>query len=139
MDSLIAAMTDAEVNTSLDVPGANSVYAIAHHCIEMSRWWLGTFGCGLDLPRDRAGEFSSRGTVSEVRPRLAQARTDTPRWTGEMMRHGIIGRDARGTTAKVDLALVSPEWVVLHVVHELAQHLGQMQITGDLVTASTRI
>lgn len=50
-----------------------------------------------------------------------------------MIAEGIADRDARSTTASADLATVTPEWVVLHVVHELAQHLGQLELTRDVL------
>lgn len=56
-------------------------------------------------------------------------------WTEQILRDDIAARDATGTTADVDLATVSPQWVILHVVHELAQHLGQMQVTRDMLRA----
>ena len=104
-----------------------------HHCIEMTRWWLGTFGCGLDIPRDRAGEFEATGTRADLVERIAQVRRDADVWATRMLREGIAARAARGTNADVDLDTVTPEWVLLHVVHELAQHLGQLQVTRDLL------
>ena len=137
-DGIVAVVTDtteSTVNQRLSIPGSNSVFAIAHHCVEMTLWWLGTFGCGLDLPRDRAGEFEATGTRDELLARIAAVRSESSVWTQQMLDVGIAGRDSRGTTADVDLANVSAQWVVLHVIHELAQHLGQMQITRDAVRA----
>ncbi|MFF0707219.1 MULTISPECIES: mycothiol transferase [Gordonia] len=137
-DGILATLdgvADADLNSRLPVAGSNAPYAIVHHCIEMTRWWLGTFGCGLDLPRDRSGEFEATGTRDDLVVRIAQVRADMDVWATRMLRNGIAGRDARGTRASVDLDTVTPQWVVLHVVHELAQHLGQLQVTRDLLSA----
>ena len=137
-DGILATLdgvTDADLNSKLSVAGSNAPYAIVHHCIEMTRWWLGTFGCGLDLPRDRSGEFEAIGTRDDLVVRIARVRADVDVWATRMVRDDIAGRDARGTRANVDLDTVTPQWVVLHVVHELAQHLGQLQVTRDLLSA----
>ncbi|GAB35812.1 hypothetical protein GOOTI_184_00030 [Gordonia otitidis NBRC 100426] len=126
-------LSDDDLNRRLAAPGSNTPYALVHHCIEMTRWWLGTFGCGLDIPRDRAGEFEATGTRADLVERIAQVRRDADVWATRMLREGIAARAARGTNADVDLDTVTPEWVLLHVVHELAQHLGQLQVTRDLL------
>ncbi|MFC6712995.1 DinB family protein [Branchiibius cervicis] len=130
---IVTELGDPAVNRRPRLEGANSAYAIVHHCIEMSRWWLGTFGCGLGLPRDRSGEFRASGTADELLDRIAQVRADTAGWMEQITADGITGRDARGTTASVDLETVTPQWVVLHVIHELAQHLGQLELTRDVL------
>ncbi|MFW0792980.1 DUF664 domain-containing protein [Gordonia sp. CPCC 205515] len=129
--SILSDLDDEQANRRLDSSGANSPYAIGHHCVEMTRWWLGTFGCGRRLPRDRSGEFEATGSVLELLERVGEVRADTAHWSREMLTHGIADRDARGTAATVDLATVTPQWVLLHVIHDLAQHLGQLQISRD--------
>lgn len=135
MVAVLEELTDSGVHRRLPVDGSNSPYAVAHHCVEMTRWWLGTFGCGLALPRDRAAEFEATGSLPELLARIRSTRTDMITWTEQILRDDIAARDATGTTADVDLATVSPQWVTLHVVHELAQHLGQMQVTRDVLRA----
>ena len=130
---IVTELGDPAINRRPRLEGANSAYAIVHHCIEMSRWWLGTFGCGLGLPRDRSGEFRASGTADELLDRIAQVRADTAGWMEQITTDGITGRDARGTTASVDLETVTPQWVVLHVIHELAQHRGQLELTRDVL------
>lgn len=131
--AIVEEMGDSAINRRPGPEGANSAYGIVHHCIEMSRWWLGTFGCGLGLPRDRSGEFQASGTTGELLDRIARVRADGLVWVERMVTVGITGRDARGTTASVDLQTVTPQWVVLHVIHELAQHLGQLELTRDVL------
>lgn len=133
MSEILGGFSDDEANRRLPVVGSNSPYAIGHHCVEVARWWLGTVGCGQALLRDRNAEFTSTGSVPELLARVAQTRLDMVAWTGQMLNDGICGRDARGTKADVDLTTVTPEWVVLHVVHDVAQHLGQLEITRDLL------
>lgn len=134
LTAIVSELGDQQINRRPGLVGANSAYAIVHHCVELSRWWLGTFGCGLDLDRDRSGEFEAQGGSEELLARVVIIRDDTVTWVNQLMTQGIAGRHATGTTASADLATVTPQWVVLHVVHELAQHLGQLQLTRDLLT-----
>lgn len=133
MTAVLEDLDPADLGRRPPLPGANSPYAIVHHCVEMSRWWLGAFGCGLDLPRDRSAEFVAEGERAQLLARVEQVRIDTIGWTKQMLQQGVAGRDAQGTTASTDLQTVTPQWVVLHVVHELAQHLGHLQLTRDVL------
>jgi hypothetical protein len=45
---------------------------------------------------------------------------------------GIRDRSVTGST-RSDAATATPEWVLLHIVRELAQHLGQLELTRDLL------
>lgn len=136
MTAIVTDLGDPAINRRPSLEGANSAYGIVHHCVELSRWWLGTFGCGLGLPRERSAEFLATGSTAELLARVAQVRADTVAWTHQMVASGIADRAARSTTASADLATVTPQWVVLHVIHELAQHLGQLELTRDVLSSA---
>lgn len=123
---------DVTVNATPDVDGVNSVFALITHIDGMIGYWLGSFVAGQDIPRDRAAEFVATGTVDQARELLAQARSRVPEWVGVALDEGIRNPSATGTTRR-DSASATPEFVLLHVLRELAQHVGHLQICADVV------
>ncbi|WP_051476610.1 DUF664 domain-containing protein [Arthrobacter sp. Br18] len=133
LTQLVVGLDDELANTAPDVPEANSPVAILVHCCGMMRRWSGSVNPGLALPRDREAEFTARLAVTDA---------------------AMLARETRSTFAddiqntEMDLAPVAvpPSWeafwtatcrgVLFHVFEELCQHLGQAEITRDLLTAS---
>jgi hypothetical protein len=119
-------------NTPPPLPGANSVYAITYHCVAVADYWTGHIIAGRDIDRDRASEFTTTGTSQRLRQEvdavcerladdLATAATRTrPRHTPPA--------DFEGPERPLSVLGVQ-----LHVLEELAQHHGQVQITRDLL------
>jgi hypothetical protein len=87
---------------------------------------------GRPSQRDRDGEFSRTATVAElhdlVGATLASARRDL-----DALEAGQ-GQDAGGRQF-LPGADVSDASVVLHVLEELYQHLGHMELTADVLLA----
>ncbi|GAA4404917.1 hypothetical protein GCM10023147_47740 [Tsukamurella soli] len=123
---------DHTVNAVPDAPGVNSVFALVTHIDGMIGYWGGSFAAGEAIPRDRDAEFRARGTVEQARELLLRARTRLPGWAAAARTDGIRGRAATGTTRR-DTATATPEFVLLHILRELAQHAGHLQICADLV------
>ncbi len=124
---------DRTINAVPDAPGINSVFALVTHIDGMIGYWGGSFAAGESIPRDRDAEFRSTGTVGQAREILLRARTRLPGWAAAARSDGIRGRTATGTTRR-DTATATPEFVLLHILRELAQHTGHLQICADLVT-----
>lgn len=120
-----------------DLPGANAPYGIANHCVGLVEFWLGSVVGGERIPRDRDGEFTATGRVADVAARLADLSDRVPGWVGIALDDGPRDRTAVGSTRTAAVREASAEWMLLHVVRELSQHLGQLEITRDLLTAST--
>jgi Protein of unknown function (DUF664) len=136
MIAIVTDLGDELANSSLDLPGSNSPYAILTHCLGVMEFWGGHVVAGRVIERDRAAEFLSAGPVAELvartRVALDRLRADTtdiepasaPR--GEVWgkdRELPLGRSQGGTLA--------------HIYEELAQHRGQMEITRDVLKAGT--
>jgi len=128
-------LSEEQLNGRPDVPGANSGYVIATHVLGNARAWVLGIVCGQPLRRDRPGEFASSGT------------------------YGELGQAACALSAEIDAALAALEpstldyrfvpsqelWGegeakeisrregLVHVVEHAAMHLGQIQLTADLV------
>jgi hypothetical protein len=138
MADILAALGDDLANRRPDLPGANSCYAIVNHCIGVVDYWAGSFIAGQRIPRDRAAEFTASGRVDELLDRLTALQQRLPAWVEVAVTEGIRDRSVvdgvqGGTTRVAMLATASPEWALLHILHDIAQHVGHMDITRDLL------
>lgn len=125
------------VSSAPPLPGANSVYAIVTHCVGMCRWWVEHAILGHPTQRDRASEFTAEGTVEELREMVADLR----RTLVDLLR----AVDQTSVPLAVGAAESSAEWrrwswsvggIMAHVIEELFQHAGHVDITTDLLKSS---
>lgn len=120
---------DELVNVKPHGPSTNSVAALVVHCCELTKFWLGHVGLGKPNERDRDAEFEATATVAELHDRveeaIAQALVDI-----EQMCDGVTALDneVRHFLPGGDTSDAS---VFLHVVEEIFQHVGHMQLTVD--------
>jgi hypothetical protein len=136
LDGVLTDCGDEYVNAVPEgVPGINSVYALTIHIAGAIGFWGGSFVSGEDIPRDRDAEFRATGTVEQAKAVLARTRAQLPGWALTARTEGIRNRSARGTT-RGDLSTVTPEFVLTHILRELAQHVGHAQICRDVVLAA---
>ena len=131
---IVTALGDDLVNARLDgIPGSNSAFALVTHISGMTARWVRTVNLGIDVPRDRDAEFVATGTVVEAlallegtRVRLHEdARAASPRDLPVDPAHDNDGSISYATQGEV----------LLHVYEELAQHLGQLEVTRDVLLA----
>jgi len=136
MTAIIAGLDDDSVNAVPDLPGANSPYQIVFHCCGMLEWWTRSAILGLDVDRDRSAEFEATGTVAALLARVdairAQFVADLAVIDPDGPLRGDPSDEYRGTPIGDTAA-----GVLLHVLEELAQHHGHLEITRDLVAART--
>ena len=132
MLEIVTGLGDDLANRSLDVPGANSPYAILTHCLGVVEWWSGEMVAGRDVERDRAAEFTARGPVAEL--------PEAVRRTRARLVADLAALDSAAPPARPgDEELLAYPYgrtqggVLLHVFHELAQHRGQMEVTRDVL------
>ena len=134
LDQMVVALRrlgDERVNERPDLPGANTPFAIVTHCLGVLEWWGGAVVAGRRVTRDRDAEFVATGRADELVERV----------------------DAAGARLAADVAGV--EWaappevvtnpdrpdgrtkggVLLHLLEELYQHLGQLELTRDVLEA----
>jgi hypothetical protein len=135
MVAILLELGDDRANQRPGPEGTNSPYVILTHCLGVMDHWGGVFVAGRSVDRDRAAEFRARGPVAELVARVPEARrrleadvaladpTAAPR-------HAPSPGDADKPLGRSQGA------VLLHIYEELAQHLGQMQITRDVILAS---
>jgi hypothetical protein len=133
---LVVSLGDEIASRRPDLPAANAPYGIANHCVGLVEFWLGSVIGGERIPRDRDGEFTATGTVADVAARLTDLAHRVPGWVRIALDAGPRDRTAVGSTRTTAVREASAEWMLLHVIRELSQHLGQLEITRDLLAAS---
>lgn len=131
MHRVLDRLDDESVNAKPNEWGTNSVAGLVVHCCELAPSWFEMPGLGRDSSRDREAEFTSTATIAELHARIDDAteRTSTlvaefdtgPTTPGHEFRAFMPGDD------RSDGALV------LHVLEELYQHLGHMEVTADAI------
>ncbi len=133
MLQIIEELGDDLANLKPDLPDANSPYAILTHCIGVADYWTGNLIGNRGIPRDRPAEFTATGTAAEIRPRVQALK--------QRLREDIAKLDGpaapRESPASYNPAGGPANWTqgaaLIHTYEELAQHLGQMEITRDLL------
>jgi hypothetical protein len=122
-------------NTKPALDGANSPYAILTHCLGVIEHWVGFRVTGRPDLRDRPAEFRATGSLGPLFERVSKARA-------QLAEDLVSVRGDVPVAAQPDARFQPPSGpltetgVLLHVLQELAQHHGQMEITRDLLTAS---
>ncbi|WP_068264810.1 mycothiol transferase [Janibacter limosus] len=114
-----------------DVEGANSVYALIVHCCGVLERWGGETIAGRSISRDRAAEFTASGTLEQLEAIVAAQRgrwvQDLADFEADATPRGPDGRD------EGDPEPITQGFVALHVIEELFQHLGHVDLSVDLV------
>ena len=114
----------------------NTAAALVHHlCGVLASWGAACLG-GEDIERDRESEFSFAGPVAPGLDRLEALIARLPGWAAAATERGALA-DPAGTTVDVDRArragTFTPDWVLGHILHEVAAHTGQLQLTRDVL------
>ena len=130
----VAALGDDLVNARLDgIHGSNSAFALVTHVEGMTAHWVRTVNRGVVVHRDRPAEFTASGTAAEALATIERTRA-------------LLHEDARAASPRdqpVDpvlepdgsMSYATQGEVLLHVYEELAQHLGQLEVTRDVLLA----
>jgi hypothetical protein len=110
-------------------PETNAVAALVVHSCAVTEFWIGHVALGRSSDRDRESEFSSTATVAElhalVDDTLAQVREDLAAIDDGRTQADRTGRQFLEGGDESDGA------IVLHVLEELYQHLGHMELAAD--------
>ena len=133
MTRIVAALGDELATRSPALPGANTPYGILSHCLGMMRRWSSTVNRGIEIPRDRDAEFTQIGPVAELVARAAGVR--------EEFMTDVLSVDPAAAPVFVPEGreafwAATTNGVLLHVFEELCQHLGQLEITRDILIAN---
>jgi uncharacterized damage-inducible protein DinB len=120
---------DDRVNERPLGPDTNAVAALVVHCCAVTEFWIGHVALGRPTSRDRESEFSTTATVSElhaiVARTLAQVSEDLAAVDEGRVQADRTGRQFLEGGDESDGA------IVLHVLEEIYQHLGHMELAAD--------
>ena len=132
-------LSEEQLNRRPEVTGANSGYVIATHVFGNARAWVLGIACGQELRRDRPAEFASRGTYAELR-RAADALSGEIDEALGALDPSLL--DERPEPSGVlwgegEPYEVSRREALAHVLEHASMHLGQLQLTRDLIVAES--
>jgi hypothetical protein len=127
-------LPEEALNRTLALPETNSLYALATHLAGAGEFWTVTMVGGRDIPRDRAAEFSTTGTLTALRERYE-------RWLGAM--HEDLDALPSTEMERV-LTVTGPRraWLgdtltvresLVHALEHSALHLGHIQLTRQIL------
>ena len=110
-------------------PETNAVAALIIHSCAVTEFWIGHVALGRPSDRDREAEFSSTATVPElhalVASTMAQVSEDLAAIDEGKTQPDRTGRQFLEGGDESDGA------IVVHVLEELYQHLGHMELAAD--------
>ena len=136
MAEIVTELGDGLANRKPVLPGCNSPYAILRHCLGVMEFWGGQVVAGREITRDRDAEFRAQGPVAGLITATADAkrkfRADAA--TAEFDAPPRGGR--RDSWGPDELEFISQGHALLHVLEEVTQHLGQMELTRDVLRAT---
>lgn len=108
-------------------------FALVTHMLGACEWWVGHLVVGDASTRDSDSEFVAQGTVAELRSQI-----DAWLQLLSERRPALSSATALTATPSTQTPLEG-EWTVgaalLHAYEELAQHLGHLEVTADLLLA----
>jgi hypothetical protein len=132
MAGILTGLGDEKANQRPGLPGANSPYVILRHCLGVMEFWGGHVVAGRAVDRDRDAEFRASGPVAG----LIAAAQDAKRQFRADAATADPGAGTRGSRTGMspdELELASQGHALLHVLEEVCQHLGQMELTRDVL------
>jgi hypothetical protein len=136
MVQIVVDLGDDLANRQPNLPEANSAYAILTHCLGVMEYWGGGTVAERAFSRDRSSEFVASGGVEELATRARAAR--------QRLAEDIAGHDSTAAPANVHANPddvrpyhLSKGAVLVHMLSELYQHLGHMELTRDLLAAGS--
>jgi len=132
MADIVGDLGDDLANARPGLPGANSPYAILRHCLGVMDFWAGQVVAGREVERDRDAEFRASGPVASL---ITAAQMAQRRFRVDIMFADPEAKPpgTHPTTQPDELELTTQGHALLHVMEEVCQHLGQMEITRDLL------
>jgi uncharacterized protein YbjQ (UPF0145 family) len=134
MVEIVRQLGDDKASQRPALDGANAPYAILTHCLGVMEFWGGEPVAGRTIARDRAAEFRAQGRIEELVARTREARAQLETDLNDLQSMSPPSGPVRPKDAAVPYGK-SKGAVLLHVLEELFQHLGHMEISRDVLLA----
>lgn len=132
MVAIPAEMDDGTANRTRGVPGSNSPYVLLFHSLGAMRRWSSTVNLGVEVPRDRDAEFRASGSVADL---LELAAAQREAFIADVRATDLTAAPASAPPGRNPAETATCLAVLVHVIEELAQHLGHLEITRDVLAA----
>ena len=130
---LVGELDEAGLNWRPPASNTNSLYALATHTLGNAEENILQTLCGRRVSREREAEFAARGASAAVAERWRALRAD------------LTEAMAALTSADLDREIAHPRRgaltgreALLVVARHAAEHLGQAELTRDLLLATRR-
>ena len=137
MVAIVNELGDDTASISPDLEGANSPYAILSHCLGVMNYWGGYMVAGRPIERDREAELRAKGPVAEIIHRTADSRLQLEADISAV--EPLAAPPHAPHPEDADLPFGRTQGgVLLHILEELTQHLGQMQLSRDMLISAVR-
>ena len=133
MTEIVSELGDDLANRKPGLPEANSPYVILRHCLGVMEFWGGEVVAGREIVRDRPAEFRAHGPVADL---AAATRKGQAQFRADAATAEFAGPPRGGTGHQKhpdELEFASQGHALLHVLEEVTQHLGQMELTRDIL------
>lgn len=132
MRTAIARCDVEQLNALPELPAPNSPFQLVTHALSACEYWTSHIVAGHPTDRERDLEFTAVGTAAELHTQADALVARLHELAPELRAATSLANPAHTTTPLGD------EWTVgaalIHAYEELAQHLGHLEITVDLVT-----
>jgi Protein of unknown function (DUF664) len=128
---------DDLANRRPQIPGANTPYALVIHCLGVANYWAGALVAGRQVRRDRDAEFVAAGPVAQLGPLVERGKAQLAADVATAVDAAPLRAQPAGGY-EIPLQPLTQGGVLLHVLEELCQHHGQMEIIRDALRAEFR-
>jgi uncharacterized protein DUF664 len=132
MCAIVTDLGDELANRRPDLRQANSPYAILTHCCGVMEGWGGEVIANRPIQRDRPAEFRASGRVADLVAKVDESKAQLRRDVADVEWLAVPSGPVADDDAATPLGQ-SQGGILLHVYEELSQHLGQMELTRDLL------
>ena len=133
MHAVVDRLDDEQVNVAPFGPTTNSVAGLVVHTCGVGEFWLGHVGLGRRSDRAREDEFTATATSSELHDAIDVAERQICADI-RALDAGAAGDTYAAGRQFLEEGDGSDAALVVHVIEELFQHVGHMQITADALT-----
>ena len=132
-------LSDEDLNRPLTLPETNTLFALATHLVGAGEFWVLVVAGGRNIPRDRLAEFQASGSLADLTARyerwIAGLHEVLDALLPDQMEQRIDLSRYRSTSSGSEK--VSVREALLHAVEHSALHLGQIQITRQILGYSS--
>jgi len=133
MCQIAVGLGDDLANRRPNVPGANTAYGLIVHCIGVANYWAGALVAGRAVERDRDAEFVATGPTAKLVSLVEAAKAQLAADVAEADFEAPLRREPAPQFKGPPREPSSQGAVLLHVLEELYQHYGQLELIRDVL------